>query len=274
MTSAGIKAKILAKASCFEYINKYLGKYVRTRVATAGYTRGALTAELSNGDDSLNDLNRLDWALCKAERLCADFGLIFKERNLSKIDKVIDNELIDQLAEVRACECLIDNGFTLIKKIRCSDRKTVDFTAERNGVKYAVEVTRLGIKTSTKKKTKYLTNEKASGLRLKILSGGDNRLGFHETLKSAVRGKILQIKSACESGSDKGIIFISSGRDYFLSGRHVDTSFHCLPATAKKELENVFQQLKLGYLSHIALALNKSTTGVIFEPVLERKNIV
>jgi hypothetical protein len=275
------KQRVIASLSQYPHIGKFLGNVIRKRLEIRGYTRGALTANLLDGEQSKTDIARLEQGLQLGEKHCTDFQCIFKERNLPNKDLAIDGEIINTLAEVKAFEILHNNDFEDIKKIKPTRSKTADFTAIKNGQNYAIEVTRLGIPVSPKKKAEaYLTrslkdntgNLLASVMiytpdTMKIISNRDNNqkiemsnyeIWFY-SIKSAVKTEYKQLEQYILNDNDnsrntKGIIFVSSGRDYFVLSKYARSDMF-LRNAMQDICKQLFHKLKAEgsypYLHHL-----------------------
>lgn len=278
-----LKEKIINNLLKYNYINKYFGKAIRNRLEIEGYTRGMLTAHLLD-EESKTDLEKLEHVLELGEKYCAGFERIFKERHLPNKDFAIDGEIINTLAEVKAFEFLHNYGLSNISKMkRKIDAKTVDFTAKKDGQRYAIEVTRLGIAQADRKKPIYLVKDKLPAHNLPgvrnlvgeffLISGKDNIQRIIETINDTVENKYRQIKEFCQiqDSSTKGVIFISSGRDYFVMNKYAKTEFEMHPNTVKEALEKVWYTLKeessdYEYLHHVVITVGKDLGKTIIFP--------
>jgi len=281
-----LKDKIMQYLSEYDSIEKYLGNIVRQRLEIEGYTRGMLTASLLDGESSKSDLKRLEGALQLGKVLCADFQSIFQERKLPNKDIAIDVEIINILAEVKAFEILHEHSFRAITKIkRKKDAKTVDFIAKKDMQDYAIEVTRLGLAQADRKKPVYMVRDKLPahnipGIRnlvgeFVILSGKDNMPRIRETINDAIESKYRQIKEFCQNQHSltKGILFISSGRDYFVANRYARNEFELSPKAVKEALKHEWESIKqhntYENLHHIIVTICKDLKKAIIYPSFE-----
>lgn len=247
----------------YPFIKRFLGDIIDQRLAIEDYEYGMLTACLLD-EPSKPDLQRLESVLQLGEKHCADFKTIFHERTLPK-NKGIDGEIINLLAEIKAFEYLHHNGFKEITKVkRRQDVKTVDFIATRNGENYAVEVTRLGLASSERKKHKYLLKKKYMGAEITMVSGQNNIEPIRNQIRDAVENEYPQIKAFCKSrgGTWKGILVISIGRDYFIANKYVSTLMYLTPKSAKEAAKQEWESLKerpgdYKFLNHVVITMGK-----------------
>ncbi len=286
------KQKMMSNLNQYKYIDKFLGDIIRKRMTIKGFTRGMLTAHLLDSNESTkSDLDKLEHILQIGNSCCEGFNFIFEESKLSNKDVAIDGEIINILAEVKAFEILSHNGFKKIKKIKRSKiTKTVDFTAKINGQNYAVEVTRLGIAQANRKKPVYLIKDKIHphnmpGIRelegeFFITSGKDNIPRTEETIRDAINNKFSQLKGFCKTqdGNWKGIIVISTGRDYFVMNKYANTEFEMHPNSVREALKNVWNLLNkehgnFKYLQHIVITIDKDLSRTIIYPDIEKRSL-
>jgi hypothetical protein len=279
--------KIVANLSKYTYLSKFFGQAIKRRKEINGYTRGMLTANLLDIDSSKKDIERLEKVLQIGEDHCIDFEQIFKEMSIPNKDLAIDNEIVNTLAEVKAFEILYNHDFTNITKInRQKNKKTVDFTASRDKVNYAIEVTRIGLVQAERKKPVYMVKDKIPshnipGVRnLKgeffIMSGVDNIPRTEEIISDTIQKKYNQIKEFCQFQGSliKGILFISSGRDYFVMKKYAKTEFEMHPSAVNEAIKQVWYLLKedtsvYKYLHHVIITLSKDVEKTIIFPNLE-----
>lgn len=263
--------------SKYDYIKKYLGNIVRQRLEIKGYTLGMLTANLLSDDEGTNlDLETLEGVLRLGESHCTDFNSIFQERKLPNKDRTIDNEIINILAEVKAFEFLHKHGFSNITKIkRKKDAKTVDFTAKRNSRNYAIEVTRLGLAKSDKKKPKFDKLSKPPLLIIIDSKEPENVSRIEEDVYDEITDKSSQIREFCQRqvGVWKGILIISNGRDYFAAGRYENKLYELQPSTVARVVTQLWKTLKESeinykYLHHIVITMGKDLRKAIIYPKL------
>lgn len=281
-----LKERVMNNLAEYKYINKYLGNTIKERLETRGYTRGMLTARLLYNEPSETDLVKLEHILQLGETHCADFKHIFEERKLPNKDIAIDGEIINTLAEVKAFEFLYEQDFSDITKIkRKKDTKTVDFTAKRNGQNYAVEVTRLGLAQTDRKKPKYMVQDRLPhhnilGIRqlegeFFLISGKENIPRIGESIFDTIGNKYTQIREFCQAQSNhcKGILIISTGRDYFVMNKYARTEFEITPKAVEEALKKVWnllieEQGNLKYLHNVVITIGKDLKKAIIYPEL------
>jgi len=285
-----LKESIISNLSQYEYINKLLGNAIRKRLAIRGYTRGMLTANLLDGGISKKDLESLEYVLQLGEKHCADFKYIFKERKLPNKDLAIDGEITNILAEVRAFEFLWQRGFRDICKIRRKpDTKIVDFTARKDNQNYAVEVTRLGLAQADRKKPRHIIEDDLIRYTVSednkligelvgkwfLTSGKENTPRIMEAIRDAIHNEYPQIKDFSKiQGSDwRGMLFISTGRDYFVMNKYARAEFEMHRNAVEEALKRVwdlFQEERedFRYLHHTVIMIGKDLGKTIMYPEL------
>jgi len=226
----------------YPHIAECLGRIIKQRLGIECFTHGALTANLLENDGTTPlDLTRLDTVLQFGKGCCKNFDAIFSEDSLSLYQDA-DAKILDLLAEVKAFEFLCAYGFRdITKETRTSEARTVDFIASRGEQTYAVEVTRLGIMQSDRKQPvfdeqistlTYADCEDADGLEISIISNqGINTDRLEEEIYDASNTKYDQMRDFCltKTGNWKGLLFLSSGRDYFVAGRFENQNFEITP---------------------------------------------
>ena len=273
---------ILNNLSKYTFIAKYLGSIIRQRLNIVCFRYGALTANLLENNDA--NLERLNTILNFGEKRCENFRHIFSGRSLPKSPQSADAQVVDILSEVKAFEFLMDSGFCDIANVRRTSAKTVDFTANKEGLDYAIEVTRLGISISTEKQPVYnyamstLTFEEcenASGFEVGIMFEGSNVERLIKEISDAIDRKFTQLREfiSRQKGYRKGLIFISSGRDYFVGRRYENKSYEMIPTSdflsALKEVwQFIIAEKRNRYLHHIVLTRGKDLRHAIICPVL------
>lgn len=282
---------IMANLREYPFLQKYFGNIIEQRLQIECYSHGMLTSHLLELTEfSKSDLDRLEIVLQFAGSCCRDFELITKEDNLSQYEDA-DAKIVDMLAEVKAFEFLCRYTFKDINKIRRSrNYKTVDFTATRNDRNYAVEVTRLGLAKSDDKQPIY--GYKVSTLnyekKCEDANGWEVLFPPKETLNvdrirneiyDAVSNKYTQLRDFLKRKDSNwsGILFISSGRDYFLMRRYANKEYDNVSENDFKEaLKQVWQHLKGEqrdeYIHHLVITRNKDLKKAIVSPVFKRSN--
>ena len=269
-------------------IKSFLGNIIRQRLQIGCFTHGALTAHLFD-KDSKPDLERLEIVLQSANSCCDNFDLIFQEEKLSQHEDA-DAKIVDMLAEIKAFEFLCRHGFRDIAKIRRTpNAKTVDFTAKRINQNYAVEVTRLGLALSEKKQPEFsfkvstLDYSKkcvdADGYEVSRIDEGLNKNRIKRDVNDAIERKYPQIKEFCQAkgGACRGILFISSGRDYFAMRRYENKEYEQTPKRDFYEaLRQIWQYLqgqqKDKYLHHLVITRGKDSEKAIISPDLSQRS--
>ena len=263
----------------YPFIKKFLGKIIHQRLGIECYTHGMLTANLLLNDEV--NLKRLECILKLGDSHCKDFKRIFGGKGLSKVSKIADGQIIDLLAEVKAFEFLHSRGFKNIANVkRLTGARTVDFTAQANGEDYAIEVTRLGLAQSEKKQPahayevdtiSYAKCEDANGFRVTMITEGLNVCRLTREISDAIGNKYAQMNDFCQKkgGGWKGIIFISSGRDYFLMGKYENKKYEITPnKDFQAALAEIWKELKgqASWLSQIVITRGKDLTKAIMFP--------
>lgn len=282
------KKLVNSNLSRYPLIKKYLGPIIKRRSAINLPEKGALTSSLLDYNEwSEKDLERLEHALQIGETShCQDFKRIFKIGRLPEVQEIADGRIIDMLAEVKAFEFLCNHGFneTTYCKQK-SNTRVVDFTTKKNGDNYAVEVTRLGLPKSNRKKPRYIVKDSIPshnipGLRELagewfLISGKENIPRIIETIRGAIENEYPQIEGFCrlQGGIWKGMLIISTGRDYFVLNEYARTEFEITPSAVKEALEQVWNSLKkvredYKCLHHIVVTMGKDLRKAITYPRL------
>ncbi|GEM_PF-3305492 len=268
----------------YPLMKKFLGKIIGQRLRIECFTHGMLTANLLVNDDE--NLKKLEGVLELGNSYCRDFTRIFGGRNLSEVSEIADGQIIDLLAEVKAFEFLHSRGFENITNVRrLTGTRTVDFTAQANEEDYAIEVTRLGLAQSEKKQAihaytvntiRYTKCEDADGFAFKMMTEGLNVDRLKEEISGAIGNKSAQMRDFCQErgGIWKGIIFISSGRDYFVMGKYENKEYENTPnGDFQTALVEISEDLKSqdGCISSIVITRGKDLTKAIIFPSLKTK---
>jgi len=280
---------IMANLKEYPFLDKYFGNIIEQRLQIACYTHGMLTSHLLELTEfSQSDLDRLEIVLQFAGSCCHDFELITKEDSLSQYQDA-DAKIVDMLAEVKAFEFLCRYGFRDIIKIKhLPNAKTVDFTAKLNNQIYALEVTRLGLSSSDKKQPVYsfihstlkydAKCEDADGLEISMIGEKLNKERIEEEIYDAIGHEYPQLKEFCQTEDDnwRGIIFISSGRDYFAARKYENKAYEQTPKEDfSSALEQLWQHLKGEqrdkYLHHLVITRGKDLRKAIVSPDFNRE---
>ena len=259
----------------YPFLKCYLEDIINQRLKIECYEYGMLTAQLLDGKPSELDLTRLEDVLELGEAYCIGFKSVFEERKLPNKDRYIDSEIINILAEVKAFEFLHEHGFRDIARVkRKKGGKTVDFTARRNRQNYAVEVTRLGLASSKRKKPQL--DKLSSPPLLTIIDSKEpqNRSRIEQDIFDEVTDKYPQIREFCQrqAGVWKGMLVISNGRDYFVANRYENKLYELEPSTVRRILEQEWKLLKEGQeyecLHHISITMGKNLEKATIYPEL------
>lgn len=289
---------IKANLEGYPFIKRFFGNIIEQRLGIDCFTHGVLTAHLLSLEELKDllaleitkfDLERLEIVLQFAKSCCHGFELITKEDNLSQYEDA-DGKIIDMLAEVRAYEFLCRYGFKETKKIRRkSDYKTVDFTAKRDNLNYAIEVTRLGLAQSDEKQPIYdhrvstLSYEK----KCEDAEGFEVRLPPKESLNverieretyDAVDHKYKKFSDFLKKNDNswKGILFISSGQDYFKMHRYENKGYddvceNDFLEALRKVWQSITKEQRNKYLHHIIITRGKDLGKAIVSPPFKKK---
>jgi hypothetical protein len=274
-----LKERVMNNLSEYAYTKKYLGNIIEQRLTIEDCEHGMLTAQLLD-EHYKSDLQRLEDALKLGESNCESFKRIFHIGKLPQAQDIADARILDMLAEVRTIEFLRANNFTHINYLlQKGNSSTVDFTTRMDNDIFAIEVTRIGLPQSTKKKGIFLA-EDTERIRLGndehdvtwfLISGSDNLPQFKRTIGDAIDAKYPQIKQFCQTrnGTYKGVIAISFGRDYFVtkSARRDLTMF---PERIKEVTETIWQKQKnaYDYLDYVIFLLGKNLDKAFVYPDL------
>jgi len=269
-------------------IKKFLGKIINQRLKIECYTHAMLTAHLLEINELTQfDLERLECTLKQGELHCENFNKIFQSKGLSIQSEVADGQIIDLLAEVKAFEFLHYRGFNNITNIpRTANTRTVDFTAKKSGQNYAIEVTRLGLAQSIEKQPVFQMNlntvtqnkcQDANGFRISIITQGLNPSRLKREISDAIDSKYPQMKIFCLNNKDmEGVLFISSGRDYFAMSNYENKNYEITPTQdfldALTEMWRSPKQEDLkDYISRIVITRGKDLKKAIVYPSLNNE---
>jgi len=268
----------------YPFIKRYLLKIIRDRLKLPIPDRGILVGSLLDEGDSATDLKRLERALQFGESHCQRFKHVFDRMGLPLDQVDADGRIIDVLAEVKVFEWLYSQGFDNITYLeQKSPLKNVDFTATRRDCYYAVEVTRLGLPRSSRKKPVYLAkgtipHHDIPGVRnlegeFFIMAGPDNVPAFEETFAAAISRKYPQIREFCERQArrHRGILALSVGRDYFVS-RYARRDMDMFPRADYQALKLAWESQREDirrYLHHVVFIPGKNLAKVLIYPSLD-----
>ncbi len=277
-----LKERVMNNLSEYNYINKYLGKVIEQRLTIEDCEHGILTAQLLD-EHSKSDLQRLEDALKLGESNCEYFKRIFHIGKLPQAQDIADARILDMLAEVRTIEFLTANNFKHINYLPQKGKSsTVDFTTHMDNDIYAVEVTRIGLPKSTKKKS-ILLAEDTTRIRLGngehdvtwfLISGKDNIPTFNKTINDAIDAKYPQIKQFRQTRHEiyKGVLAISFGRDYFVT-KNARRDLTMFPERIKEVTEAIWKEQKNAYeyLDHVIFLVGKKLDMAFIYPNLPVK---
>lgn len=280
---------IMTNLENYPFIKKFFGSIIKQRLQIECFTHGMLTAHLLEPTELTKcDLERLGNMLKLGETYCTDFKHLFRGNRLPQTSEIADAKIIDLLAEVKAFEFLHIKGFSDISHImRQANVKTVDFIARRGAQDFAIEVTRLGLAQSKEKQPKnayivdtmkYTKCEDANGFRISMKTEGSNVCRIVKEISDAIKNKYDQIDDFCQRGTDKwkGVLIISSGRDYFVMGKYENKEYEDTP---KKDflaaLTKIWKEREgqAGYLHHIVITRGKDLAKAIIYPSFSSRGV-
>jgi len=268
----------------YPYIDEFLGEIIEQRLKTLGYENGVLTSQLltaarkapvHNKDEYLedeelesesfeldSDLYNLEETLGYGEEHCKGFNLIFQNINLAQYQDA-DTRIMEILAQVKAFEFLSKLGFRHTTKVDQQQNKLpVDFVAYKSPEYYAIVVTRLY-------SAQYIEDHRTghdSDYVIKVLKTDIN---------NAINQKCQQMEEFCRSrvGIHRGIVFISSGRDYFGNKKHENRLYglpliKIIPVLNKEWVARKGGQERYKYLHHIVITTGRNVRKAIIYPRL------
>ena len=259
----------------FPMVREFLGEIIEQRLDIRNYENGVLTSQLLNAarkdaacneDEYLegfeldSDLYSLDQTLDFGRENCKGFSLIFKDIELSQHQDA-DAKIKDMLAEIKAFEFLSRQDFRDITKIgqRQSER-SVDFIAHKSNENYAMVVTLLSSAQYAEEHSDEYDVEAA-------------KEWLAADISNTIDQKYPQIEEFCQRkiGTWKGVIFISSGCDYFRA-RKYENRLYGLPLRIVTVLLNrEWRARKEGqksheYLHHIVITMGRNIWKAIIYP--------
>jgi hypothetical protein len=273
------EATIMSNLSCYPLIERFLGGIVRQRLGIEGYKNGMLTAQLLD-EHSKSDLQTLEHALKLGELNCASFKEIFNIGKLPKDRKIADARILDMLAEVRTIEFLTATDCKNTAHLRQkSTSSTVDFITHIGSDIYAVEVTRVGLPISDKKKSNLIApyserrriGNQEINLTWFLITDKDNLPVFKKVVSEAIDAEYPQIKQFCQkqNKSLKGMLAISLGRDYFVTN-YARRDLSMFPRQIKETVEMIWQEKKNAYkyLDYVIFLVGKKLDKAFIYPNL------
>jgi hypothetical protein len=238
-------------------IKKYFGSLVEKALQEPNPAANVLVALLSDpAVETKKNMAQLESVLRVGDSDCEYFNDIFSR--IAKLDicdlqdaNEVSNVILDILAEVEGFGYLHDQSFTHIAYVLPTPaQSTPDFTAFKEGQLYAVEVSRLALPQSQRKKVKpFVSTPSFVGL-----SGKNAREPFVNSLLAKIKAEYSQhIEPFCraQSNSCYGIVIVSTGRGFF-SSRWARKDFWILPEASKKAVPRVWHELHIcGNYSHL-----------------------
>ncbi len=208
----------------FPNIAKWLERYLKKLSTLPSAEYVVLRYELDNVGEYQHRLDLLDSHLGTAGVQCSNFGQLIGElRGFGTNVDGANGMLLDKLAEIRAVVGLAEFGFDDIKFSR-----TPDLTATKDGNELAIEVTRIAASGGIR--------ELSGDYEIQLIAEGDEDVLSLQLVTKAV-AKRAQLLRANLTATNH-ILWISTGRDYFLAGRYEPKS-----AGLRKRMPNHLRQL-------------------------------
>ena len=191
---------------------------------------------------------------------CKGFNGIFQNINLSKPQEV-DNRIAEILIQVKAFEFLSKSRFRQITAVGSKqNRSQVDFIGNMHKVLYAIVATRL---------------YSAKHIEEHLAEYGERYLmrSLKNDITHAIDQKYPQLKNVSQTqfGIDKGIIFISSGRDYFGHKKYENSLYGLQQSKIHAVLNKVWTTKKSSeksykYLHHIVITKGRNVENALVYP--------
>ena len=202
----------------------------------------------------------LDRTLFHGGKYCEGFNCIFQNINLSKPQEV-DNRIAEILVQVKAFEFLSKSRFRRITAVGSKqNRSQVDFICNMHKVLYAIVATRLySAKHIEEHRTEYGERYVMKSLKNDIAYAIDQK---YPQLANVYRTRF---------GIAKGIIFISSGRDYFGHIKYENSLYGLQPSKIYGVLNRAWATRKSGeksyeYLHHIVITKGRNVENALVYP--------
>ena len=233
----------------YPYSRKYLGKYIRTGFETPFLGENILF-DVFSVHESETCIEAMERVLEDGAKNCAGFSGIIKG-NLPLDTRIANAQILDKLAEVEAYRWLRQQDIHSISKLSENGEPTLDFVGEFQLVKYVIEVTRLGVPQSDRKKVEPISREDIpmgqSGEPVPLTMWSSNpatRQRIVNSIQAAIRSKNRQIRTFIEINPGyKCVLVISTGRGLFLSRELVREEVGGLPSTWRRSLGTAWEGL-------------------------------
>jgi hypothetical protein len=202
----------------------------------------------------------LDNTLSYGRRDCEGFERIFQSAHLSKPQE-IDNRIAEVLTQVKAFEFLSKWQFKQTTAVESKqDKSHIGFTGNMHKMVYALVATRLY-------SAKHIEEHIAEYGELYLKSSLKN------DITHAIDQKYPQLTNVYRTcfGVHKGLIFISSGRDYFGHRRYENSLYGLKPTTIHGVLNSAWATRKSGtknykHLHHIVVTKGRAVENSVVYP--------
>jgi hypothetical protein len=271
--------------SRFPYINGFFAEMINAKLNMPNYEEGLITSQLlkaankaslseKENDDNDDDeyygfdgeyyesdsykldvgLHLLDRNLYFGQRNCDGFDLIFPTISVYERQQDVDDKITEILAHVKCCDFLSRAGLTSITKLdQWKNKLQIDFKARKLNDYYAVVVTYLY-------SAKYIEEHFEEYDEPNLMKKLSNDISY------AINQKYPQVEQFCRThaGVNKGIVFISSGNDYFGSKKYKNQLYGLKNIKVLSTLNKEWQlrkkdQKNYKYLSNIVITSGKNT---------------
>jgi hypothetical protein len=278
----------------FPLINKFLGDIIERGLEIPDYRNSLLISQLLKAasklpafeenkysededyddfyyddEDYFSDSFKLDSGLYLlnktlyyGERYCEGFNCIFNNVNIQKQQEA-ENRITEILAQVKAFEFLSKVGFRNITTVdRWQNKLQVEYSARKSPDYHAVVVTRL---YSAKYIEEHLSEYNEEHF-VRLLTSD---------ISYAINQEYHKLEQFCKNhvGVDKGIIFVSGGRDYFGNKKLENTLYGLKLTKVMFALNKEWQihktdQKSYQYLNHIVITTGRNIRNAIVYPSL------
>lgn len=227
------------------HISEFLGKWLEPAFAKPVLGDNVLLDLLSDppiypeDDPTENKIGELEQSLKDGKANCHNFAEIFKG-NLAANANIANSQVLDRLVEVEGYRWLRAQGFHDVRKPRAGDRKTVDFVGAFAGTGYGIEITRLGVAESERKRV----NPTWEAGNMAFYEGKEALPKIALSVWQAVKNKLPQLREHRRAYQQhRLLVIISTGRRFLLSRKVVRRDAGALPATWRRSLEPAWDQL-------------------------------